>query len=38
VRAPFAGILTYVIGTPAAVEGKPLAMVTRSVAPPDQTT
>jgi hypothetical protein len=29
VRAPFAGIVNYVIGTPPAVEGQPLAMVSR---------
>jgi hypothetical protein len=35
VRAPFAGIVNYVIGTPPAVEGQPLAMVSR-IAPPPQ--
>jgi predicted deacylase len=34
VRAPFAGIVNYVIGTPPAVEGQPLAMVSRISAPP----
>jgi len=34
VRAPFAGIVNYVIGTPPAVEGQPLAMVGRIAAPP----
>jgi hypothetical protein len=34
VRAPFAGIVNYVIGTPPAVEGQPLAMVSRIAAPP----
>ncbi len=29
VRAPFAGIVNYVIGTPPAVEGQPLAMISR---------
>lgn len=29
VRAPFAGIVNYVIGTPPAVKGQPLAMVSR---------
>ncbi len=29
VRAPFAGIVNYVVGTPPAVEGQPLAMVSR---------
>ncbi len=34
VRAPFAGVVNYVIGTPPAVEGQPLAMVSRiSMAP-----
>jgi predicted deacylase len=33
VRAPFAGIVNYVIGTPPAVEGQPLAMVSRISAP-----
>jgi hypothetical protein len=33
-RAPFAGIVNYVIGTPPAVEGQPLAMVSRIAAPP----
>jgi hypothetical protein len=32
VRAPFAGIVNYVIGTPPAVEGQPLAMVSRIAA------
>ena len=37
VRAPFAGIVNYVVGTPPAVEGQPLAMVSRISAqpPPD---
>ena len=35
VRAPFAGIVNYVIGTPPAVEGQPLAMVSR-ISPPPQ--
>jgi predicted deacylase len=34
VRAPFAGIVNYVVGTPPAVEGQPLAMVSRISAPP----
>ena len=34
VRAPFAGIVNYVIGTPPAVEGQPLAMVSRVAEPP----
>jgi predicted deacylase len=34
VRAPFAGIVNYVIGTPPAVEGQPLAMVSRIAAAP----
>ena len=34
VRAPFAGIVNYVIGTPPAVEGQPLAMVSRIADPP----
>jgi predicted deacylase len=34
VRAPFAGIVNYVIGTPPAVEGQPLGMVSRITAPP----
>jgi predicted deacylase len=34
VRAPFSGIVNYVIGTPPAVEGQPLAMVSRISAPP----
>jgi predicted deacylase len=34
VRAPFAGVVNYVIGTPPAVEGQPLAMVSRIAAPP----
>ena len=34
VRAPFAGIVNYVIGTPPAVEGQPLAMISRISAPP----
>jgi predicted deacylase len=34
VRAPFAGIVNYVIGTPPAVEGQPLGMVSRISAPP----
>ena len=34
VRAPFAGIVNYVIGTPPAVEGQPLAMVSRISPPP----
>ena len=34
VRAPFAGIVNYVIGTPPAVEGQPLGMVSRIAAPP----
>jgi hypothetical protein len=34
VRAPFAGIVNYVIGTPPAVEGQPLAMVSRISEPP----
>jgi predicted deacylase len=34
VRAPFAGIVNYVIATPPAVEGQPLAMVSRITAPP----
>lgn len=34
VRAPLAGIVNYVIGTPPAVEGQPLAMVSRIAAPP----
>jgi hypothetical protein len=34
VRAPFAGIVNYVVGTPPAVEGQPLAMVSRIAAPP----
>jgi predicted deacylase len=29
IRAPFAGVINYVIGTPPAVEGQPLAMVSR---------
>ncbi len=29
IRAPFAGIVNYVVGTPPAVEGEPLAMVSR---------
>jgi predicted deacylase len=36
VRAPFAGIVNYVIGTPPAVEGQPLAMVSRIAASPAQ--
>jgi predicted deacylase len=35
VRAPFDGIVNYVIGTPPAVEGQPLAMVSRLSAPPE---
>ncbi len=34
VRAPFAGIVNYIVGTPPAVEGQPLAMVSRIAAPP----
>jgi hypothetical protein len=34
VRAPFAGIVNYVVGTPPAVEGQPLAMVSRIAVPP----
>ncbi len=34
VRAPFAGVVNYVIGTPPAVEGQPLAMVSRIAAAP----
>ena len=34
VRAPFAGIVNYVVGTPPAVEGQPLAMVSRISALP----
>lgn len=34
VRAPFAGVVNYVIGTPPAVEGQPLAMVSRIATPP----
>ena len=34
VRAPFGGIVNYVIGTPPAVAGQPLAMVSRLAAPP----
>jgi predicted deacylase len=34
VRAPFAGVVNYVVGTPPAVEGQPLAMVSRIAAPP----
>ncbi len=34
VRAPFAGIVNYVIGTPPAVEGQPLAMVSRVASAP----
>ncbi len=34
VRAPFAGVVNYVIGTPPAVEGQPLAMVSRIASPP----
>ncbi len=34
VRAPFAGIVNYVVGTPPAVEGQPLAMVSRIAALP----
>ena len=34
VRAPFDGIVNYVIGTPPAVAGQPLAMVSRLVAAP----
>ena len=34
VRAPFAGIVNYVIDTPPAVEGQPLAMVSRIASPP----
>ena len=34
VRAPFAGIVNYVVGTPPAVEGQPLAMVSRIAAAP----
>ena len=34
VRAPIAGIVNYVIGTPPAVEGQPLAMVSRIASPP----
>lgn len=34
VRAPFAGIVNYVVGTPPAVEGQPLAMVSRISAAP----
>jgi predicted deacylase len=34
VRAPFAGIVNYVVGTPPAVEGQPLAMVSRIAEPP----
>jgi len=34
VRAPFAGIVNYVVGTPPAVEGQPLAMVSRIAASP----
>ncbi len=33
-RAPFAGIVNYVVGTPPAVEGQPLAMVSRIAAQP----
>ena len=33
VRAPIAGIVNYVVGTPPAVEGQPLAMVSRIAAP-----
>ncbi len=33
VRAPFAGVVNYVIGTPPAIEGQPLAMVSRIAAP-----
>lgn len=34
IRAPFAGVINYVIGTPPAVEGQPLAMVSKIAAPP----
>ena len=34
VRAPFAGIVNYVVGTPPAVAGQPLAMVSRISTPP----
>jgi hypothetical protein len=35
VRAPFAGVVNYVIGTPPAVQGQPVAMLSRVVeAPP----
>ncbi len=34
VRAHFAGIVNYVVGTPPAVEGQPLAMVSRIAAAP----
>jgi predicted deacylase len=34
VRAPFDGIVNYVIGTPPAVAGQPLAMVSRLAASP----
>ncbi len=34
VRAPFAGIVNYVVGTPPAVEDQPLAMVSRIAAAP----
>jgi len=34
VRAPFDGVVNYVIGTPPAVEGQPLAMVSRLAASP----
>jgi biotin carboxyl carrier protein len=29
IRAPFAGIVNYVLGTPPVSEGEPLAMVSR---------
>jgi len=34
IRAPFAGIVNYVVGTPPVSEGEPVAMVSRLSAPP----
>ncbi|MGD8928676.1 MAG: M14 family metallopeptidase [Lysobacterales bacterium] len=34
IRAPFAGVVNYVLGTPPVSEGEPVAMVSRLAAPP----
>jgi predicted deacylase len=35
IRAPFAGVVNYVVGTPPVSEGEPLAMVSRLSEPPE---